>query len=220
MAVLHLIFNLTFPELSFANPRIELQVMRMRHLGFCLVLLVPGLLHAQRATLAQQKFISGGTIRLHLEAGGYSITPNDSENIVVTCRVHTEEQLKRIKVEIKPRSASADVYVSDTPHNDFQATIEVPRHSNLWARLSAGELDVEDVRGDKNLEIRAGRLQIDIPHPEQYGHRDASVWTGSIESSAFDVSKGGLFRSFEQQGPGTYRLHAHVLTGEIDLRKD
>lgn len=192
----------------------------MKHLGLWLVLLVPGLLHAQRATLAQQKFISGGTIRLHLAAGGYSIIPSDSENIVVTCRAHTEEQFKRIKVEIKPRAASADVYVSETPHNNFQATIEVPRHSNLWARLSAGELDVEDVEGDKNLEVRAGRLQIDIPHPEQYGHRDASVTTGSIESSAFAVSKGGLFRSFEQQGSGTYRLHAHVITGEIDLRKD
>ena len=77
---------------------------------------------------------------------------------------------------------------------------------------------VEDVEGDKNLEVLAGRIQVDVPHAEQYGHRDASVTTGSIESSAFDVSKGGLFRSFEQQGPGKYRLHAHVMTGEIDLR--
>ena len=192
----------------------------MKHLGFWLVVLVPGLLHAQHATSAQQKFISGGTIRLHLEAGGYSITPGDFENIVVTCRAHTEEQLKRVKVEIKLTPVSADVYVSETPHNNFQATIEVPRHSNLWARLSAGELDVEGVEGDKNLEVRAGRLQIDIPHPELYGHRDASVMTGSIEASAFGVSKGGLFRSFEQQGPGTYRLHAHVMTGEIDLRRN
>src|ERR1039457_513729 len=63
----------------------------MKRLGFWLVLLVPGLLHAQQAleTSAQQKFISGGTIRLHLEAGGYTITLADSENIVVTCRAHT-----------------------------------------------------------------------------------------------------------------------------------
>ena len=192
----------------------------MKRLGFWLVLLVPGLLHAQQAleASAQQKFISGGTIRLHLEAGGYTISPADSENIVVTCRAHTEEQLKRVKVEIKPTSSIADVYVSEPPPNDFQATIEVPRHSPLWARLSAGELHVEDLEGDKNLEVLAGRIQIDIPHPELYGHRDASVMTGSIESSAFDVSKGGLFRSFEQQGPGKYRLHAYVMTGEIDLR--
>ena len=192
----------------------------MKSLGFWVVLLVPGLLLAQHSpeTSAQQKFISGGTIRLHLEAGGYTITPTDSESIVVTCGAHTEEQLRRVKVEIKVTAASADVYVSGTPHNNFKATIEVPRHSNLWARLSAGELDVEDLEGDKNLEVLAGRIQIDIPHPELYGHRDASVTTGSIESSAFDVSKGGLFRSFEQQGPGKYRLHAHVMTGEIDLR--
>lgn len=192
----------------------------MKALAFWLVLLIPGLLHAQQGlvTRAQQKFISGGTIRLHLEAGGYTVTSADSENIVVTCRALTEEQLKRVKVEIRPTASSAEVYISETPHNNFQATIEVPRHSNLWARLSAGELDIEDLEGDKNLEVLAGRIQVDIPHPELYGRRDASVTTGTIESSAFDVSKGGLFRSFEQQGPGKYRLHAHVMTGEIDLR--
>jgi len=155
---------------------------------------------------------------LHLEAGGYTVTPVDSENISVTCRAHSEEVRKRVKVEIKRTADSADVYVSDTAHNNFQATIEIPRRSNLWARVSAGELVVEDVEGDKDLEVRAGRIQVDVPHPEQYGHRDASVMTGSIESSAFEVSKGGLFRSFEQHGPGKYRLHAHVITGEIDLR--
>jgi hypothetical protein len=200
----------------------------MKGLGFWVVLLVPGLLQAQQAPdtsaqhsglhSAQQEFISGGTIRLHLEAGGYTITPSDSKNIVVTCHANSEEQLKRVKVEIKRTGTSADIYVSETPHNNFQATIEVPRSSNLWARLSAGELVVEDVEGDKNVQVLAGRIQIDVPHPEVYGHRDASVTTGSIEASAFDVSKGGLFRSFEQRGPGKYRLHAHVITGEIDLR--
>jgi hypothetical protein len=192
----------------------------MKCFGFWLILLAPGLLNAQRAleTSTEKKFVSGGTIRLHLEAGGYTVTSGDSENIVVTCRAQTEEQLKRVKIEIRPAAASADVYISDTPHTNFRATIEVPRYSNLWARLSAGELIIESVDGDKNVEARAGRIQIDIPHPEQYGHRDASLLTGSIQSSAFNVSKGGLFRSFEQDGPGKYRLHARLMTGEIDLR--
>jgi hypothetical protein len=191
----------------------------MKWLVFWLILLVPGLLNAQHAreTSTQHRFVSGGTIRLHLEAGGYTVTSGDSENIIVTCRAQ-EEQLKRVKVEIKVTAVSADIYISDTPHSNFRATIEVPRYSNLWARLSAGELIIESVDGDKNVEVRAGRIQIDIPHPELYGHRDASIMTGSIESSAFDVSKGGLFRSFDQQGPGKYRLHAHLMTGEIDLR--
>jgi hypothetical protein len=200
----------------------------MKGLGFWLVLLVPGLLQAQQALnasgehsglhSAQQEFVSGGTIRLHLEAGGYTIAPADSEKITVDCRANSDEQLERIKVEIKRTGTSADVYVSETPHNNFQATIEVPRSSNLWVRLSAGEIVVEDVEGDKNVQVLAGRIQIDVPHPELYGHRDASVTTGSIEAAAFDVSKGGLFRSFDQHGPGKYRLHAHLIAGEIDLR--
>jgi hypothetical protein len=192
----------------------------MKGLGFCLILLVPGMLQAQEATerSVQQKFISGAEIRMHLEAGGYTITASDSENIRVTYCARSEEQVRRVRVEIKRGASSADVYISDTPNGNFKATIEVPRRSDLWVRLSAGELVVEDVEGDKNLEVRAGRIQADIPHPERYGHRDASVLTGSIAASAFEVSKGGLFRSFEQSGPGKYRLHAHVMTGEIALR--
>lgn len=165
----------------------------------------------------QQKFVSGGSIRLHLSAGGYTVSPADSDKIVVTYHTASAEQLTRVKVKVKLTSSSADIYIHDTPHNNFNATIEVPRRSNLWARLTAGELDVEDVEGDKDLEMWAGQIDLAIPHPDQYGPRDASVIAGSVESSAFNISKGGLFRSFHQQGPGKYRLHAHVTTGEIDL---
>jgi hypothetical protein len=169
-------------------------------------------------TGVQQKFAPGGTIRLHLEAGGYTISPTDSDNIIVTYHANSASRLGRVKVEIKPAATTADVDVSNTPNNHFNATIEVPRHSNLWVRLSAGQLDVEDVDGDKDIEMWAGQLNIEILHPEVYGHRDASVTAGSLEASAFNVSKGGLFRSFHDNGPGKYRLHAHVTTGEIDLR--
>ncbi|MFZ0278524.1 MAG: hypothetical protein WA651_00455 [Candidatus Sulfotelmatobacter sp.] len=195
----------------------------MKGLGFWLILLVPGLLPGQVTRTsgehsARQEFVSGGAVRMHLEAGGYTIRPGDSKNVIVTCHADSEEQLERVKVKIKRTGENADVYVSETPHNNFQATIEVPRRSDLWVRLSAGELVVEDVEGDKDVRVFAGRVQIDVPRPELYGHRDASVMTGSIEASAFDVSKDGLFRSFDQDGPGKYRLHAHVIAGEIELR--
>jgi len=193
----------------------------MRRCLLLLLLIAPALLHADdtrpEATV-QKKFVSGGTIRLHLEAGGYTVSPSDSENIVVTCHANSDSRVRQVKVEIQVGPTTADVFVTNTPNNKFEATIEVPRHSNLWVRLTAGELDVEAVEGDKNLELRAGELQVEIPHPDEYGHRDASVTMGSLESSAFDVDKGGMFRSFEQQGPGKYRLHAHVLTGDVNLR--
>jgi len=186
-----------------------------------LMLLLAGLVLAQAQgpeASVRQTFVSGGTIRLHLEAGGYTISPVDSNEIVVTCRAHSESSLKQVRVAIKPSSSIADIVIANTPNNNFTAIVEVPRQSNLWVRLSAGELDVESVEGDKDLEVRAGHLQVDIPHAEEYGHSDAFVTAGGLDASAFDVSKGGLFRSFEKEGPGKYRLHAHVITGAIDLR--
>jgi hypothetical protein len=168
--------------------------------------------------IVRQQFPSGGTVRLHLESGGYEIIPSDSDTIVVTYQTRSPERLKEVKVTIKASQERADLYVTNTPNNNFTATIEIPRQSNLWVRLTAGELNVGSLVGDKDLELRAGRLQVEIPRPQEYGHRDASVTTGSIEARAFEVSTGGLFRSFHQQGPGKYRLHAHVMAGEIDLR--
>jgi len=193
----------------------------MKHLFFLVLCLTAAIAaHAesnQPEAGTQQKFISGGTVRMHLEAGGYTISAADSDDIVVTYRAHSLERLKKVKVAIKPAASTADVYITNTPHNNFSATIEVPRQSNLWVRLTAGDLRVEDIEGDKNIEMLAGQLDISVPHLEAYGHRDASVTSGSIEASAFNISKGGLFRSFEQQGPGRYLLHAHLLAGEIDL---
>jgi len=192
----------------------------MRRSAWLFVLFSSGLLFAQShdpEAIAQQKFVSGGTVRLHLEAGGYTIRPSDADNIVVTWHTRHEGQLKRVKVAIHPGPSTADVYVNNTPNNNFEATIEVPRLSNLWVRLSAGEVDVEPIEGDKNIELLAGAIQVEIPHPEQYGPRDASVDIGSLESTAFDVEKAGFFRSFHQHGPGKYLLHAHVMTGDIDL---
>jgi hypothetical protein len=192
-----------------------------RSLLISLLLLSAATLYAQKdvpEAAVQQQFAGGGTIRLHLESGGYEIIPTDSARIAVTYSARSEERLKNVKVAIKASQGRADVYVSNTPNNKFTATIEVPRESNLWVRLTAGDLNVGSVVGNKDLELRAGRLQVEIPRPQEYGHRDASVTTGSIEAGAFDVSTGGLFRSFHQQGPGRYRLHAHVIAGEIDLR--
>ena len=166
----------------------------------------------------QQKFMSAGTVRLHLEAGEYIIRASAAENIAVTCHARSEERLKQVKVEIRVQGTHANVFVTNTPNNNFSAVIDVPRRSNLWVRLTAGQLTVEDIEGDKDLEIRAGQMSVAIPRPQDYGLREASVTTGAIEASAFDVSKGGLFRSFHQEGPGKYRLHAHVIAGEIDLR--
>ena len=38
------------------------------------------------------------------------------------------------------------------------------------------------------------------------------------QGSSLDRDIAWLFRSFDQRGPGKYRLHAHVGAGQVDLR--
>jgi hypothetical protein len=194
----------------------------MKYLAVFLLSLMPCMAAAAEPDAAsapqiRQAFASGGYIRLQLSPGGYTITHTDANEIQVTYQTSNPDEFKKVKVKIQTNASSADVSVSDTPHNNFHATIEIPSRSNIRVRLFAGEVVIEGVEGDKDVEVRAGRIEIKIPHPEEYGRRDASVHAGSIEASAFNVSKGGLFRSFTQKGTGKYRLHAHVATGEIDL---
>lgn len=188
-------------------------------LCMCLFLSAPAVEAQQSASASvSQKFMSGGTVRLHLEAGGYSISPTDSDVITVTCEHRSEQKLKEVRVAIKPSGTTADVYVRNTPNNNFTATIEIPRRSNLYAHLTAGEITVGTIEGDKDIELNAGSLVVDIPKPQDYGLREASVTTGSISAPAFEENRDGLFRSFRQHGPGKYRLHVHVIAGEITLR--
>jgi hypothetical protein len=194
----------------------------MRSFAIVLLALIPAVatgadLDSAREAQVHEKFSPGGYIRLHLSPGGYTITQGDTHSIQITYRTPAPSQLKNVKVQIHANGTSADVSISDTPHNNFQATIELPPRSDLHVRMFAGEVVIEGIEGDKDVELGAGRIEIKVPHPEQYGRRDASVRAGSIEASAFNISKGGLFRSFTQKGAGKYRLHAHVSTGEIDF---
>jgi hypothetical protein len=166
----------------------------------------------------RQQFAAGGQIHLDLSSGGYTIRGGDTNEIVITYHASSEDQLRNIKAGVHVTGSIARVNISNTPHNNFTAEIEVPRQSALKVEMFAGEVIIDDVSGDKDVHLTSGRVEIRIPNPDDYGPRAASVTAGSIEASAFNVSKGGLFRSFEQGGPGKYRLRARVTTGEIDLR--
>jgi hypothetical protein len=184
---------------------------------FCTCLTIPARSEDAVPGTLQQKFAAGGTVRMHLEAGDYEIRASDADQIVITCRSEDADKLRRVRVATKSSGNLAQVYVRDTPHNDFHVTIDVPRRSDLWIRLSAGDMKIEDIEGNKDVESNAGDLTIQVPHPELYGHTDASVWAGDLTASAFAVNKGGLFRSFHQNGPGKYRLHVHLLAGDLKI---
>jgi hypothetical protein len=162
----------------------------------------------------ETKFASGGRIHMDLCSSGIELIGRDENAIRVS--YHPEKDTVKVRIEID--GDRADLRVSRCPHNDFQMRIEVPKSSGLYVRMFAGELDVRGITGDKDVELSAGQLTMEVGTPEDYARVDASVNSGEINAPAFDVEKGGLFRSFDRTGPGKFRIHAHVGAGELDLR--
>jgi hypothetical protein len=162
-------------------------------------------------TPVEARFQPAGRIRMELCPGGLELTGTDDSVL----RVSYLSGEARVRMEVM--GDHADLRLSGCPHSNFRARIELPKSCALYVRMFAGQLDVRDVTGDKNVELSFGQLNIDAGHAEDYASVDASVNSGAIDASPFDVHKGGLFRSFDQTGPGKYRLHAHVGAGQIDL---
>jgi hypothetical protein len=164
----------------------------------------------------EAKFAAGGQIRMDLCPSGAEIIGRDDDHLRVS--YDSWKSHDDVKVRVDVMGDHADLRVSGCPHNNFHLTVEVPKSSDLYVRMPAGEMNIRDTVGNKNVEMHAGQLTVDIGQPADYAHVDASVLTGDLEAPPFDVSKGGLFRSFERSGPGKYRVHAHLGAGEIDFR--
>ena len=107
--------------------------------------------------------------------------------------------------------------MSGCPRNNFRVTVELPQKSGLTVRMFAGQLEIRGVQGNKDVELHFGQMDLAMGKASDYAQIDGSVNTGEVDAPAFNVSKGGLFRSFSKEGSGRYRLHAHVGAGQLSI---
>jgi len=163
----------------------------------------------------EAKFAPGGRIRMSLCPGGIEVIGKDDGRLRVSYEPRRDHE---VRVRLEASGGQADLKVTGCPNNNFKMTIEVPKSSDLYVRMMAGQLDVLGITGDKDVELHFGQLTMDIGKPDDIRSVAASVNSGDLEASAYDVSKGGLFRSFERSGPGKYRVRAHVGAGQLELR--
>jgi Putative adhesin len=164
----------------------------------------------------EHSFASGGRITLRLSGGDYEIRGAATDKIAMTWRAKDPADLKKVQAKIDVYKNEATVS-TEGPHNDFHVTIDVPKASDLVVRLSAGDLNISGISGSKDVESHAGDMNIHVGEPKDYGRVDASVNAGDLNAEPFGQSKGGLFRSFNWNGPGKYRLHVHLGAGDVNL---
>jgi hypothetical protein len=166
----------------------------------------------------ERLFSANGRVKMDLVAGDYHIIGSPDNRVRIDWSVRDSESLARVRAHADLRDKEELSITTDGPSNrNLKFTIRLPSQSDLYVRLTAGDLRIEDIRGNKDVELRAGDMRIDVGRADEYNRVDASLWAGDIHASAFHIFKEGLFRSFDWTGRGPYRLHAHLMAGDLYL---
>jgi hypothetical protein len=166
----------------------------------------------------ERAFAKGGTVRLQLAAGEYRISGSPDEKLRVRWSTRNPEDARRVRVTADVNGRSATVR-TDGPRNGFRVEIEMPERSDISLDLSAGEVTMRGIEGSKDISMWAGEVSIEVGDPARYRRVDATVRFGEIGARPFNVSKGGIFRSFHWTGNGEYVLRARLFAGELQLIK-
>lgn len=170
-----------------------------------------------RSDSLERAFVANGRISMDLSAGEYRISASPDHRIRLDWTVRYANDLPGVIARANVNGTNASITL-DGPQNSFKGDIQVPSRADLYVRMTAGELHIEHIQGDKDIGLHAGELDIDVGKPEDYGRVEASVWAGELNAGPFGAVREGLFRSFDWSGKGPYRLTARLKAGELRLR--
>jgi hypothetical protein len=153
-------------------------------------------------------------------SAGLELVGTDQDKIHISCTADDTDSARSIRLRFSGTSDHAKLTITGAylKHGNLNIRVEVPRKTNLSIRMPAGEVKVDEIVGDKDIELHAGQISISSARNWDYRSVRASVGIGAVNAPVYGVDKGGFFRDLRKDNvDGEYRLHAHVTTGEIDL---
>jgi hypothetical protein len=151
---------------------------------------------------------------------GLKIVGTDQDAIHLVCTADGVENDQQIRIRLSGNQDDGKLTITggSLKNGSLQVRIEVPRKTSLRVDMPAGEVMVEEIVGDKDIDLYAGQITISSARPWDYRIVNLSVDIGEVRVPVYGADKGGFFRTFRKQtAVGEYGLHAHVITGEIDL---
>jgi hypothetical protein len=167
-----------------------------------------------------REFSSGGTLHVHLKVGDLRIRRGDSDKIRLryTIKSRHENNVKDSSVDFDVRGSDAtlDFHAPTTSNTSFDVELEVPPNTNVDAHMKVGDLTVENVEGDKDLELGVGDIRI-TREPSTYHLVSASTGIGDVNGDGYGGTTGWLGKALKYHGDGKYELRAHVGVGDITL---
>jgi hypothetical protein len=169
------------------------------------------------ANVVERPFPSGGTVSLDLSAGAYIVRGTADEAIRVRWDTRSPSDASRVQAEVVTEGSTASIRTRG-PKDGFRVEIDLPQRSDLHLSLSAGDLRIRGLEGNKTVSMWAGDVLIEVGPAEQYKQVEASVRVGDLTMPAFGLGNtGGLFRSRTWSGPGRYTIKATLTAGDLKL---
>lgn len=158
-------------------------------------------------------------LTIHSRPAGLEIVGTDKAAIHVTCVSKRPAEAEQIHMRFAEHDENGTLTVRGRSNEgSVEIRIEVPRKTSLRIRMPAGQVKVDEVAGDKDIDVYAGQISISSTHLWDYRRVHASVDIGDLKAQVYGADRGGFFRTFSKQSEtGEYSLHAHVMTGQIEL---
>jgi len=165
-------------------------------------------------------FVSGGYLHVRLSVGDVHIKRGDSTRIRLeyTVKSHRESRVKdaRVDFNLRGNDASIEFHAPSGGNTQFDVELEVPVNTHLDVHQKVGDLTVDSIEGDKDLNLGVGDIRISTQHA---GYRlvNASTGVGDVSSDGYGETHGWLGKTLKYHGDGKYELRAHVGVGDIRL---
>jgi hypothetical protein len=159
-------------------------------------------------------FAAGGSVEMQLEGGNYTVRAGPDDHIRVTFAGNTGSAAADLGIG----GTHANLAIKDTPHENFRATVEIPQAADITVHLTAGNLQVDALDGNKDIDSKAGNVEITIPNSGDYGSVDAAVKVGNLSAGPFGDSSSGLSPHLMWSGPGKHTLRVSLGAGNLELK--
>jgi len=167
-----------------------------------------------------REFAAGGLVHVRLSVGDLHIRRGDSSKISLryTVKSRHESNVKNAHVDFDVHGSDATIefHAPSSSNTQFDVELEVPANTNLDVHNKVGDLSVEDVEGDKDLELGVGDIRV-TREPSTYRMVKASAGIGDVSGDGYGATSGWLGKTLKYHGDGKYELRAHVGVGDITL---
>lgn len=168
-----------------------------------------------------REFVSGGYLHLRLSVGDLHIRSGDSAKIRLeyTVKSSRESHVKQARVDFNIRGNDATVEFhapTGSGNTQFDVELEVPANTHLDIHQKVGDLTVDSVEGDKDLNLGVGDIRVSTGRSD-YRLVNASTGIGDVDSDGYGETRGWLGKTLKYHGDGKFELRAHVGVGDIKL---